>query len=282
MAVDPFRSLLGVFALVAVGFAFSASRRSIRWRIVIGGLALQFSLALLFFRVPVTVEAFEAVARVVATAIGAADAGARFVFGSLADPAGPVGFVFAFRVVPVIMPSTRIIPAPAMQYLIFEIPVNDRRTVTFGATYRLDGGPIDVWKLNELGGRHQTHLLCPTTFEYLGTWDDRFGQDRDAMKTGWSGIHGVAMEDLAISMSQGPIADRSREVLVAADKAVVRARRQLLESARRIAAGDDPIGVDADVSRLIAIDENTPRDARWQALVPGHRAAAHTMPPEEA
>jgi hypothetical protein len=90
------------------------------------------------------------------------------------------------------------------------------------------------------------------------------------------------MEDLAISMSQGPIADRSREVLVAADKAVVRARRQLLESARRIAAGDDPIGVDADVSRLIAIDENTPRDARWQALVPGHRAAAHTMPPEEA
>lgn len=103
MAVDPFRSLLGVVALVAVGYAFSASRRSIRWRIVIGGLSLQFALALLFFRVPVTVEAFEAIARVVATAIGAADAGARFVFGSLADPAGPGGFVFAFRVVPVII-----------------------------------------------------------------------------------------------------------------------------------------------------------------------------------
>ena len=103
MAFDSLRPLLGVAAFVAVGFAFSAARRSIRWRIVFGGIALQFTLALLFFRVPVAVEFFEAVARVVATAIGAADAGARFVFGGLADPAGPGGFVFAFRVVPVIV-----------------------------------------------------------------------------------------------------------------------------------------------------------------------------------
>lgn len=200
-------------------------------------------------------------------------------------PAGPDGARPSrhnVRVVPVIMPSTRIIPAPAMQYLIFEIPVNDTRTVTFGATYRLDGGPIDIRKLNELGGRLQPHLLCQETFEYKGTWDDRFGQDRESMKVNWSGIHGVAMEDLAIAMSQGPIADRSREVLVAADKAVVRARRQLLEAAQRVAAGEDPVGVAADVSGLVAIDENTPRDARWQALVPTHRAAARTTPAEEA
>jgi CNT family concentrative nucleoside transporter len=103
VTTDPLRPLLGVAAFVAVGFAFSASRRSIRWRIVFGGVALQFLLALLFFRVPVTVEIFEAIARVVATAIGAAEAGARFAFGSLADPGGPAGFVFAFRVVPVII-----------------------------------------------------------------------------------------------------------------------------------------------------------------------------------
>ena len=94
------------------------------------------------------------------------------------------------------------------------------------------------------------------------------------MKDDWSGIKGVAMEDMAISMSQGAIADRSKEVLVAADKAVVRARRQLLESAKRVAAGGDPIGVNVDVSRIVAVDENMPRDARWQKLVPTHRPAA--------
>ncbi len=176
------------------------------------------------------------------------------------------------RVVPVIMPSTRVIPAPAMQFLIFEVPVNDTRTVTFGATYRLDGGPVDHWKLNEMSGRHDPALMDPQSCEYLGTWENRFGQDREAMAEDWSGIKGVAMEDLAVASAQGPIVDRSKEVLVAADKAVVRARRQLLESARRVAAGGDPIGVDADVSRIVAIDANLPRSARWQTLVPAHEA----------
>ena len=187
------------------------------------------------------------------------------------------------RVVPVIMPTARVIPAPAMQYLIFEIPVNDTRTVTFGATYRHDGGPIDKHKLNELGGRNQPDLLCPQTYEYLGTWANVFGQRRETMQEDWSGIKGVAMEDMAISMSQGAIADRSKEVLVAADKAVVRARRQLLESAKRVAAGGDPIGVGVDVSHIVAVDENLPREARWQQLVPQHRAAvAGAAQPEEA
>lgn len=181
------------------------------------------------------------------------------------------------RVVPVIMPSTRIIPAPAMQYLIFEIPVNDMRTVTFGATYRMDGGPIDAHKINEIGGRHDPELLCQTSFEYRGTWDNRFGQDRGSMQQNWSGIKGVAMEDLAIALSQGPIADRTKEILLPADRAVVRARRQLLESARRVAAGDDPIGFGVDVSSIVAVDENQNRTARWQELVPAHRAAAESV-----
>lgn len=174
------------------------------------------------------------------------------------------------RVVPVIMPTTRIIPAPAMQYLIFEIPVNDTRTVTFGATYRHDGGPVDAHRLNDIGGRHDPALLCPETFEYLGGWHNGFGQRRESMNENWSGIKGVVMEDLAMAMTQGPIADRSKEVLVPADKAVVRARRQLLESVRRLDAGGDAIGVGADVRGIVACDENQLPHERWQALVPDH------------
>lgn len=193
------------------------------------------------------------------------------------QPDGSANPLRNVRVVPVIMPSTRVIPAPAMQYLIFEVPVNDTRTVTFGATYRLDGGPVDVHRLNEISGRHDPALLCPDTFEYRGTWDNAFGQRRDSMSENWSGIKGVVMEDMAMAMTQGPTVDRSRETLVAADKAVVRARRQLLESARRVLEGGEAIGVGADVHDIVACDENQAPDHPWQALVPQHAVAKDSI-----
>src|SRR3546814_5521726 len=60
------------------------------------------------------------------------------------------------RVVPIVMPSTRIISSPALQYVIFEVPLNDTRTATFGATYRPDGQPFDKKKADENGGRNRS------------------------------------------------------------------------------------------------------------------------------
>jgi phenylpropionate dioxygenase-like ring-hydroxylating dioxygenase large terminal subunit len=171
------------------------------------------------------------------------------------------------RVVPIIMPTTRIIPSPAVQFVIFEVPMTDTRTATFAVSYRLDGQPVDSWKLNEMSGRHNPDLFDETTHRYLGTWANRFGQDRVRLKEDWSGIKGVVMEDMAMSMSQGAIVDRSREHLVPADQAVMRCRTQLLDSARRVAEGGDPIGVDADVSTIRAIDATVPGNVRWQDLV---------------
>ena len=49
-------------------------------------------------------QVLEAAANWVDTVLACSDAGARFVFGDkLADPAGPTGFVFAFRVLPTIV-----------------------------------------------------------------------------------------------------------------------------------------------------------------------------------
>lgn len=178
------------------------------------------------------------------------------------------------RVVPIIMPSTRIIPSPAVQFVIFEVPIDDTNTATFGVSYRLDGAPVDRDKLNEMSGRFNPALFSEQTHGYLGTWQTRFGQDRTRMQEDWSGIQGVVMEDMAMAMSQGAIADRSKEHLVPADQAVVRARRQLLESVRRVAAGGDPIGVNVDVSRIRAIDSTVPGNVRWQDLVAHGNAAA--------
>ena len=133
---------------------------------------------------------------------------------------------------------------------------------------QLDGGSFDKQKFDRLRGRDQAALFDVQTHEYLGRADDGFGQDRTAMKDNWSGIRGIHMEDMAMSVSQGAIVDRSEENLLAADKALVRARRQLLASARRLDEGGEPIGVRADFSAIVACDKTIPMGVAWQSLVP--------------
>ena len=69
-------------------------------------------------------------------------------------------------------------------------------------------------------------------------------QDRAAMKRGeqFSGFPGIIQEDAAVSVSSGPIRDRSNEMLSAADIGVAQLNRTLLECARRVRRGEDPIG----------------------------------------
>lgn len=97
------RAGVGIAALCAIAWAFSVDRRRFPWRVVLGGIGLQIALALLLLRVPGTSMAFEWLATKVTVAIGMASAGAEFLFGPLASPEGPAGFVFAFRVLPVIV-----------------------------------------------------------------------------------------------------------------------------------------------------------------------------------
>ena len=95
--------LAGVAVILLVGWALSTARGSVRWRPVVSGVALQSLLAYLFLRFPPAVAAFDLLARGVTAVIGFADEGVRFVFGSLADASGAWGFVFAVRVLPVIV-----------------------------------------------------------------------------------------------------------------------------------------------------------------------------------
>ena len=95
--------LLGVVAILAIGWACSLERRAIRWRTVAIGVGLQFALAFLFLRFPPAVAVFDLAARGVTKVISFADDGIRFVFGALADGGGAWGFVFAVKVLPIIV-----------------------------------------------------------------------------------------------------------------------------------------------------------------------------------
>jgi CNT family concentrative nucleoside transporter len=102
--LDRFRGLLGVAVILGIVFALSENRRAISARMVVGGLAMQILLGFLLLRFEAGRTALDLAGRWVETVLACAEQGARFVFGDrLVDPAGPAGFVFAFRVLPTIV-----------------------------------------------------------------------------------------------------------------------------------------------------------------------------------
>ena len=97
------QGLIGVVVLLALAFALSTNRKRVNWRLVGAGVALQFVFAVLLLRVPGTADAFAFFATIVTKVISFADEGISFVFGNLANAGMPWGFVFAVKVLPIII-----------------------------------------------------------------------------------------------------------------------------------------------------------------------------------
>ncbi len=96
-------SLLGYCSLIAFAWLCSSSRQQICWRTIAGASAIQFGFGLLVLYVPAGKAALEWLSNLVATLIAYGDEGIRFLFGGLTDPSQSFGFVFAFKVLPVII-----------------------------------------------------------------------------------------------------------------------------------------------------------------------------------
>jgi phthalate 4,5-dioxygenase len=174
------------------------------------------------------------------------------------------------RIVPFIMPSTRIISSPTSLFTVFETPADDEHTSTFIVIHSDE--PVDRAKNIALLGLDDPRFYSEKDCTYRATWDDRLGQNRARMKENWTGLSGIEQEDAAMSLSMGPIIDRSQEHLVPADRAVVTLRKLLLRSTKSVAEGGDPVAILGDVSDVCAPDVFLTQDERasWMDIVPGH------------
>ncbi|MCB0670066.1 MAG: Na+ dependent nucleoside transporter [Saprospiraceae bacterium] len=101
MLNDVFRGIIGMAALLSVCFFLSSDRRSIDWKLVGMGLALQVILAFLMLKVPFVRAIFKFIVDFFVLMINATQESAQFLFGDLADPAQTFGF--AFYVLPTIV-----------------------------------------------------------------------------------------------------------------------------------------------------------------------------------
>ena len=104
------QSLLGIFLIIAVCYAFSADRSSITWRPVFAGILVQVVLVVLLLKVTFIAEALLSLNIIVETLEAATQQGAVFLFGYLGGAEAPYitkdgaeAYLLAFRVLPQIL-----------------------------------------------------------------------------------------------------------------------------------------------------------------------------------
>ncbi len=96
--------LLGIAALLGAAYALCDNRKAIRWRTVGAALGIQVGIGIIVFAIPAGREALQWFSDAVTDAIGAGKVGVDFLFGPLTtDGDASIGFVFAFRVLPMII-----------------------------------------------------------------------------------------------------------------------------------------------------------------------------------
>jgi phenylpropionate dioxygenase-like ring-hydroxylating dioxygenase large terminal subunit len=118
---------------------------------------------------------------------------------------------------------------------------------------RLGNGPLDVDQ---------------TTFRSKRNRENGYLLDRRVQKTEtFTGIDGINVQDRAVQESMGPIVDRTREHLGPADRAVIQARRLLLQATRTVEGGGVPPGVAPTYYALRPAEGVVPRDTDWRALL---------------
>jgi phthalate 4,5-dioxygenase oxygenase subunit len=118
-------------------------------------------------------------------------------------------------------------------------------------------------------------------YRSLRTQDNRFWQDRQAMKAGnFTGITGFPNQDVAMWVSMGPIADRTHERLGASDLAIVEFRKQMLDAVRAFRDGGPAIGTGelAIPASVCAFQAIVPKTTDWREFRAAPVGAGGTGP----
>jgi CNT family concentrative nucleoside transporter len=142
------QGLLGIAGLLIFSWAVSENRRTVPWRTVAAGIALQVALALLLLKVPGTTRIFFLLNRGVEALQTATDTGTSFVFGYLAGGPAPfdiphpnANFILAFRALPLVLTLS------ALSALLFHWGILQKIVAVFAWLLRRSmgvGGPLGL------------------------------------------------------------------------------------------------------------------------------------------
>ena len=101
-------------------------------------------------------------------------------------------------------------------------------------------------------------------FRSVHNMDNQYGIDRQVQKAQtYTGIPGTNTQDRAVQESMGAIADRTLERLGTTDRAIINARRVLLQAVKTVQDGGDPPGVAPTYYRARPTTGILPKGVNW-------------------
>ena len=158
------------------------------------------------------------------------------------------------------------------------VPIDDENTMVYNWEYSLDGPLTDEDRLERRLGNGPADV-DQTTFRSRKNRANNYLLDRRVQKTeSFTGIDGINIQDRAIQEAMGPIVDRSREHLGPADRAIIQARRLLLDATKVTAEGGTPLGVEPTYGGLAAAEAVLPKGADWRdAELPAGSPIVHAV-----
>ena len=98
-----FTGILGLITMLVLGYIFSTNRRAIRLKTVGWGLGLQVAFAIFVLKTELGRALFQRAGDVVNRLLSYSFVGSKFVFGDLGAQRSPMGFFFAFQVLPTVI-----------------------------------------------------------------------------------------------------------------------------------------------------------------------------------
>jgi CNT family concentrative nucleoside transporter len=98
-----FTGILGLLTMLGLAYTFSTNRRAINKKTVVWGLGLQVVFAIFVLKIELGRVLFQKAGDYVNRLLSYSFEGSKFVFGALGAQGSPMGFFFAFQVLPTVI-----------------------------------------------------------------------------------------------------------------------------------------------------------------------------------
>jgi phthalate 4,5-dioxygenase len=145
------------------------------------------------------------------------------------------------------------------------VPVDDENTLVFNWSYTYGEEPLRE-RPNYKGGKQMEPIErwergIPI---YERRVENDFLIDRQEQRTlTFTGISNTTTQDRGVQETMGAIVDRSQEHLGTSDRAIIAARKLLLQATRVVEDGGEPMGVRPTYSSARAVEKLLPAGSDW-------------------
>jgi phthalate 4,5-dioxygenase len=145
------------------------------------------------------------------------------------------------------------------------VPIDDENTMVYNWEYSTTDAPLTAEDRLERRLGNGPLDVDQTTFRSKRNRQNNYLLDRQVQKTeSFTGIDGINVQDRAIQEGMGRIVDRSREHLGPADRAIIQARRLLLEAVRVVEDGGTPRAIEPTYATVAAAEAVLPFGTDWR------------------